>query len=284
MAQSMPKWHKRYRMLTDLPACLGTPMHGKRCCLVSPFITGDPILTPSGGVGKAGRIQSFIGPREHAVPLFDYRGNLDTIRKNLAALQSVEQSDDQQEDGRQEDGNVDAGKDPVDSSPLDKDVRQCASCVDRKVVNLKQHPFLSPFLLAGSSQDKGRNKFGARNAETRYKLVQVDRQSNKALFEAELVTGRTHQLRIHLSESGFPIVGDPYYNPYFIDQLLNKHNHQNDQDDTKQQPSSSTDGNGGELFLQAYHLEFIHPTTLEPLTISLPTPTSWDNQLTSTTK
>jgi hypothetical protein len=32
-----------------------------------------------------------------------------------------------------------------------------------------------------------------------------------ALFEAEPLTGRTHQLRVHFSECGLPIVGDRYY-------------------------------------------------------------------------
>lgn len=34
---------------------------------------------------------------------------------------------------------------------------------------------------------------------------------NTTLVEIELITGRTHQIRVHLSEDGYPIVGDPKY-------------------------------------------------------------------------
>lgn len=36
---------------------------------------------------------------------------------------------------------------------------------------------------------------------------------NASLVEARLETGRTHQVRIHLCELGFPILGDPLYGP-----------------------------------------------------------------------
>src|ERR1043166_2049308 len=43
-------------------------------------------------------------------------------------------------------------------------------------------------------------------AETRFRLLQSQNQST--LIEAQPVTGRTHQIRVHAAESGFPILGD----------------------------------------------------------------------------
>ena len=46
---------------------------------------------------------------------------------------------------------------------------------------------------------------------TRYSLLSHDATSNTSILELEPVTGRTHQLRVHLSEIGHPILGDTLY-------------------------------------------------------------------------
>lgn len=52
------------------------------------------------------------------------------------------------------------------------------------------------------------NKNG-RNAVTHYRVLQ--RYSDNTLIEARLETGRTHQIRVHMSYIGHPLVGDPVY-------------------------------------------------------------------------
>lgn len=50
---------------------------------------------------------------------------------------------------------------------------------------------------------------GGREAVTRFRVV--ERLPGFALLEVEPVTGRTHQIRVHLSYIGYPIAGDPIY-------------------------------------------------------------------------
>ncbi len=51
----------------------------------------------------------------------------------------------------------------------------------------------------------------ARESETHFRVVK--RNGGRALVECRPITGRTHQLRVHLAASGSPIVGDDLYGP-----------------------------------------------------------------------
>lgn len=76
-----------------------------------------------------------------------------------------------------------------------------------------------------------------------------------SLLEAELKTGRTHQIRVHLAHLGFPIVGDNKYGDFELNKRLMK----------------------GEkklglkrMFLHAGSLEMAHPATGEGIRLEAP--------------
>ena len=72
-----------------------------------------------------------------------------------------------------------------------------------------------------------------------------------ALLEAELKTGRTHQIRVHLAHTGFPIAGDDKYGDFTRNRELAK--------------------NGlKRMFLHAWRIEFAHPLTDAPIVIEVP--------------
>jgi len=50
---------------------------------------------------------------------------------------------------------------------------------------------------------------GGRSARTGYRVVRE--YGPLSLLEIRLDTGRTHQIRVHLSHAGFPVFGDPVY-------------------------------------------------------------------------
>jgi 23S rRNA pseudouridine955/2504/2580 synthase len=86
----------------------------------------------------------------------------------------------------------------------------------------------------------------------------VRRYGPYALLEAELKTGRTHQIRVHLASSGFAIVGDDKYGDFALNRALQK-----------------ADGERVALkrmFLHAYRLTFNHPESGKQVTLKAPLP------------
>jgi 23S rRNA pseudouridine955/2504/2580 synthase len=88
-----------------------------------------------------------------------------------------------------------------------------------------------------------------------------------ALLEAELKTGRTHQIRVHLSSSGFAIAGDDKYGDFSLNRALLK----------------PTENRGAlkRMFLHAYQITFTHPETGKPMTLNAPLPKECEKFLTS---
>ena len=58
----------------------------------------------------------------------------------------------------------------------------------------------------------------SRHAVTIYRPVRTGRQAS--MVEADLITGRSHQLRVHMASIGHPIVSDPRYGDRELDRKL----------------------------------------------------------------
>jgi len=54
-------------------------------------------------------------------------------------------------------------------------------------------------------------KKGGRRAISRYEVILKDKQEAWSLLRVKIFTGRTHQIRVHLSHLGHPIIGDNVY-------------------------------------------------------------------------
>ncbi len=90
-------------------------------------------------------------------------------------------------------------------------------------------------------------------ARTRYRALEFFREYT--LLELHPYTGRTHQVRVHLSWLGHPVVGDTVYG--HRDQPLLKERH----------------------FLHAYRLRFVHPVAGDKLAFEAPLPEELANVL-----
>ncbi len=89
-----------------------------------------------------------------------------------------------------------------------------------------------------------RGRTGVREAQTHYRVREAF--PGYTLLEASPISGRTHQIRVHLASIGFPVVGDVVYG----------------------KPSKLV----GRQFLHAWRLSFRHPVTGAELSFEAPLP------------
>ena len=77
------------------------------------------------------------------------------------------------------------------------------------------------------------------DAITHYKRLQYDKEKNLSLVKINLLTGRTHQIRVHMKYIGHPLIGDFLYNEDYT--YMNRQ------------------------ALHSYSLDFLHPITKEKM-------------------
>jgi len=100
---------------------------------------------------------------------------------------------------------------------------------------------------------------GAREARTLYEIERDWFPLGLTLLRCRLVTGRTHQIRVHLAASNLPVVGDPVYGHPRYERVRNPALKKALQEFPRQA-------------LHAERIAFRHPATNEPLEIAAPLP------------
>lgn len=87
---------------------------------------------------------------------------------------------------------------------------------------------------------------GGQPSITRYERLAVSRPADLSLVRCRLITGRTHQIRVHLAAKGWPILGDSTY--------------------------GGKDPRISRQALHAWRLAFDHPRTGERIDVTAPVP------------
>jgi 23S rRNA pseudouridine955/2504/2580 synthase len=110
--------------------------------------------------------------------------------------------------------------------------------------------------LTGAGERRVRVQEDGQRAHTVFTLLKRY-QEGYALLEAQLKTGRTHQIRVHFAHLGTPIVGDDKYGDFALNRELARPN---------AQPALKR------MFLHACRITLMHPATGAPLTLTAPLP------------
>ncbi|QGS30977.1 RluA family pseudouridine synthase [Cupriavidus metallidurans] len=130
------------------------------------------------------------------------------------------------------------------------------ACVAGEFPNTRQHVKL-PLYKYSTPDGERRVRVQADGLASHTVFNRMEAFDGYTLLEAELKTGRTHQIRVHLQSIGFPIVGDDKYGDFALNKALSR---------------SGTKPGLKRMFLHAHRLTLTHPVTGAPMTVSAPLP------------
>ena len=119
--------------------------------------------------------------------------------------------------------------------------------------------------IAESLKHKGMYKVHDRGKDSLTKYETLRTWQNYTLLSLKLITGRTHQIRVHLRHIGAPLIADEKYgraSAFYLSQIKKINIHREQEERPLIKRSS----------LHAYRLEFKHPITKEAVKIEAPLP------------
>lgn len=102
--------------------------------------------------------------------------------------------------------------------------------------------------IARSTKDRKKMAVDKKGKEAITEFKVLKRYDGYTLLEVKIKTGRTHQIRVHLSHIGYPIIGDEVYS------------------------NGKNEWNVSGQCLHAWKLEFIHPITGKKISLEAEIP------------
>ena len=81
----------------------------------------------------------------------------------------------------------------------------------RGIVKENEATINMPIARSNTDRKKMAVSREGKNAVTHFKVLKRFYENNATLLEVKIETGRTHQIRVHLSQIGYPIIGDEVY-------------------------------------------------------------------------
>ena len=121
--------------------------------------------------------------------------------------------------------------------------------------NVKENQATINMPIARSDKDRTKMAVSKKGKEAITHIAVLERFDGFTLLEVNIETGRTHQIRVHLSQIGYPIVGDFVYsngrNPFGVE---------------------------GQM-LHSSRLDFVHPTTGEKMHLEAKLPEYFEEVL-----
>ena len=133
----------------------------------------------------------------------------------------------------------------------DRQTKKVYTALVRGVIKENEATINMPIARSTKDRKKMAVSKNGKEAVTHFKVIK--RYNGYTLIEVKIDTGRTHQIRVHMSEIGYPIVGDYIYsngkNPFEV---------------------------VGQM-LHAKSIEFEHPTRNEKMKIEAPLPQYFKN-------
>lgn len=134
-----------------------------------------------------------------------------------------------------------------------------AALVCGRVLNDRQH-LRAPLLRWLTVSGERRVRVDQEGMHAHTIMTCVQRYALYSWVDAQLMTGRTHQIRVHMAHEGHPIVGDDKYGDEGVNQQFAQLGFKR-------------------MFLHASHLTFLHPLTQEKLELHAPLPPACEQAL-----